>query len=763
MKKTLFTNKILQSSNSFLKRLSISILSFIAFLITPTQSILSHGTVTYPASRVWVCYLEDPQSPDSPACQAAVISHGTQAFYDWNEVARMDAFGNHQGIIPDGNLASAGRPDKYGGLDQVRDDWVATPVSPGPFTVTWTNNVPHETLYYDVYITKAGWTPDQPLTWDSLELLVRTQPRSAASIDNIDVVLPQRTGKHVIYSIWQRSLTGEAFYATSDVDFGGTPQTNNAPVGSFNFENGFCGGPNIDFNAEDSYDPDGDFLTYHWDFGDGTTAIGSTVSHSYSGLDVATVTLTVSDGQYTDTISQIINLVPDPGCEVPLCSFGTPTESPLPSISTSFQNVHVLGNNGPDLDNITTTRVNWSLGNNGLYQFSINTNDGNPDWYINLIPLSTYVFNLSEPQLTISGSGFEGLDDTYFVTTHQDNLVLVSTTRGFTIYFSNSETPPDCDDGNPSTNTNPIANLIATPSSGTEPLSVTFDASGSTDIDGDSLSYNIDYGDGNTSTDVITTHVYSAGEYTAVLTVSDGNGGTDSTSINISVDSDDSSTGNCTFDTPTSTSLSSINASYGNVYVLGTNGPNLDSVTSFTVNWDAVNNGLYQFSFNLNTSPWYMNFSNATQNFNQPNPAITLTNTGITGLDGTYYVTVDQGNFVLVANTYTIYFSNSDTAPNCAFTSERANEKVQYSSFNTTLFPNPTIDIITISFNNPTSLLSRKQIVVTNLLGQTIAIEDVAKEKIATTVDLKNHPSGMYIISVYQDSKMINYYKVIKE
>jgi len=199
------------------KDLKTQIFICLFLLATPIQYILSH---TYPPSRVWNCFQEGPESPDSPACEDAIIGWGTQAFYDWNEVARMDAGGMHQAIISDGNLASAGRPDKYGGLDQVRNDWVATNVTAGPMTVTWTNTAPHETLYYRVYITKASWTPDQPLTWDSLELLVETAPRPSAATDNIDVILPERTGKHIIYSVWQRSLTPEAFYSTSDVDFG---------------------------------------------------------------------------------------------------------------------------------------------------------------------------------------------------------------------------------------------------------------------------------------------------------------------------------------------------------------------------------------------------------------------------------------------------------------------------------------------------------------------------------------------------------------
>jgi len=392
MKKQTLTLRILR----FLERpyLLLTILFFL-----PLESIFSHGTVTYPPSRVWICYLEDPLTPDSPACTEAILRYGPQAFYDWNEVARMDAFGNHREIIMDGNLASAGRPEKYGGLDQVRDDWVSTPVSPGPFTVTWTHSTPHQTLYFDVYITKADWTPDQPLTWDSLELLVRTPPRPAASVDNIEVALPQRKGKHVIYSIWQRSLTGEAFYSTSDVDFGTEDRPNDAPTGSFKADNGLCGGTNVNFDAGDSIDPNGDFLTYFWDFGDGTSAQGREVSHSYTNLDEAIVTLTVSDGALSSVVSQTIKLVKDPNCVEP-CTFGTPTRNPLPSINSTYDFVHVLGNGGPDLSNFTNANINWILGNNGLYNFSISTSNGIPGWYNDLLPVITPSLNLTKPQLT---------------------------------------------------------------------------------------------------------------------------------------------------------------------------------------------------------------------------------------------------------------------------------------------------------------------------------------------------------------------------
>jgi len=219
MKTTMLKNQMLELFNNRFGICSLKTVICSTLLLTSVQSICPHGSVTSPPSRVYRCYLENPENPDSPACIDAIASHGTQALYDWFEVARMDANDRHRDIISDGNLASAGRPEKYGGLDQVRDDWVATPVSPGPLTITWSNaTAPHATLYYEVYITKAEWTPNQPLTWDSLELLTRTGPRPLATEDNIDVILPERKGKHVIYSIWQRSLSQEAFYSTSDVD-----------------------------------------------------------------------------------------------------------------------------------------------------------------------------------------------------------------------------------------------------------------------------------------------------------------------------------------------------------------------------------------------------------------------------------------------------------------------------------------------------------------------------------------------------------------
>jgi PKD repeat protein len=69
----------------------------------------------------------------------------------------------------------------------------------------------------------------------------------------------------------------------------------------------------------------------------------------------------------------------------------------------------------------------------------------------------------------------------------------------------------------------PVATFTATPTSGTAPLTVNFNASASSDPNGTALTYSWDFGDGSNATGVTASHTYTAsGTYTAVLTVSDG-------------------------------------------------------------------------------------------------------------------------------------------------------------------------------------------------------------------------------------------------
>jgi glucose/arabinose dehydrogenase len=71
----------------------------------------------------------------------------------------------------------------------------------------------------------------------------------------------------------------------------------------------------------------------------------------------------------------------------------------------------------------------------------------------------------------------------------------------------------------------PEATYTVNPTTGSAPLTVTFDGSGSSDPDGDQLSYLWDFGDGTTSTDMVTTQTYTeAGTYQPTFKATDPGG-----------------------------------------------------------------------------------------------------------------------------------------------------------------------------------------------------------------------------------------------
>ncbi|GJF30193.1 chitin-binding protein [Kitasatospora sp. NE20-6] len=190
-----------------------------------TGTAAAHGSMQNPLSRVSGCYLEGPENPRSAACAAAIAHGGTQAVYDWNGVRIGDAGGRHREIIPDGRLCSAGNAE-FAGLDLARADWPATSLTAGAaFTFRFRATAPHRGTFR-LYVTNTAYDPTRPLGWSDLQstpFLTVTDPQLVDGQYVLPGTVPSGLkGRQLIYAIWQRSDSPEAFYSCSDVVFDGT-------------------------------------------------------------------------------------------------------------------------------------------------------------------------------------------------------------------------------------------------------------------------------------------------------------------------------------------------------------------------------------------------------------------------------------------------------------------------------------------------------------------------------------------------------------
>ncbi|MEV6168855.1 lytic polysaccharide monooxygenase [Streptomyces sp. NPDC051954] len=181
----------------------------------------AHGAPTDPVSRVFACSPEGGDAAGSAACRAAVAANGAP-FTAWDNLRIANVNGRDRQTIPDGQLCSGGL-SPYRGLDLARSDWPSTSLKPGAtLTMRYASTIPH-TGTFRLYLTKQGYDPSQPLTWSDLAsqpFAEVTDPALTDGAYRITGKLPSdRTGRHVLYTIWQNSSTADTYYSCSDVAF----------------------------------------------------------------------------------------------------------------------------------------------------------------------------------------------------------------------------------------------------------------------------------------------------------------------------------------------------------------------------------------------------------------------------------------------------------------------------------------------------------------------------------------------------------------
>ncbi|MBB2943833.1 chitin-binding protein [Actinoplanes lutulentus] len=181
---------------------------------------LAHGSPVTPISRTAACGGNGSKTSAAACVAARKATGGRLGAYDNLRLANVN--GNDRERVPDGELCSGGIA-LYKGLDLARDDFPSTDVKSGQrLSVSYRGTIPHEGSFR-IYLTKAGYDPATKLTWDALgskPLADIKDPPLTDGAYRMKVTLPERTGRQILYVVWETSSTPDTYYSCSDLEFG---------------------------------------------------------------------------------------------------------------------------------------------------------------------------------------------------------------------------------------------------------------------------------------------------------------------------------------------------------------------------------------------------------------------------------------------------------------------------------------------------------------------------------------------------------------
>jgi PKD repeat protein len=334
----------------------------------------------------------------------------------------------------------------------------------------------------------------------------------------------------------------------------------------------------VQFDGSPSYDPDGSIVEWRWDFGDGPPVYQVQPEHTFTTEGQYVVTLRVTDDGPSnpprwaeDTVT--INVLPESTNRAPVAMFTADPESGLAPLSVQFDSSQ---SSDPDSDQVTyqwyfgdtdivgggqstqpnplhtyntpqtatvtleVTDIPQEIGADPLtsfYQVQIEVTE-----ITNLDPIAVIAMDVDngQPPLVVTFDGTGSHDDDGNIVGYSWDFGDLQTAFGHTVQHTYNTVGvfevklTVSDDGDPPAtgeitaevvvgNTRPVADISADPIDGFAPQIVHFDASGSSDIDGNTLSYLWDFDDaGATSTEAVLDYEFvNVGTYHVTLTVTD--------------------------------------------------------------------------------------------------------------------------------------------------------------------------------------------------------------------------------------------------
>jgi predicted carbohydrate-binding protein with CBM5 and CBM33 domain len=186
--------------------------------LAPALPALGHGATTQPISRTAAC-AQNGEDTSTAACKAALKANGGP-FGTFDNLRVPNVNGKDRQVIPDGKLCSGGL-SAFKGLDLPRDDYPATKLTAGgTLNVQYRTTIPHEGSFR-VYLTKQGFNPAKALKWSDLPskpFLTADNPTIKSGAYRMSGKLPSdRSGRHIVFTIWQTTSTPDTYYSCSDV------------------------------------------------------------------------------------------------------------------------------------------------------------------------------------------------------------------------------------------------------------------------------------------------------------------------------------------------------------------------------------------------------------------------------------------------------------------------------------------------------------------------------------------------------------------
>jgi predicted carbohydrate-binding protein with CBM5 and CBM33 domain len=192
----------------------------VAVGLVPAMPAFAHGAPTSPISRSAACAAGGGLKTDTAACKAALKANGGP-FGTFDNVRVPNVNGNDRKFVPDGQLCGGGLA-AFKGLSIARDDFPATTVTGGKtLGIKYRATIAHQGSFR-VYLTNQGYDPLTKLTWDDLgskPLTDVANPPLTNGSFQFSVKLPERTGRQMLYIVWQTSNTPDSYYSCSDLVF----------------------------------------------------------------------------------------------------------------------------------------------------------------------------------------------------------------------------------------------------------------------------------------------------------------------------------------------------------------------------------------------------------------------------------------------------------------------------------------------------------------------------------------------------------------